>query len=55
MSHYKSDLKELLLSISPSFSFQSTRVSASTSQGLDDGDDNIDSDKGDKYLMKCVT
>jgi hypothetical protein len=52
----KGDLKELLVSITPLFYVQSTRVSASTNSGLDNGDDYISgSDKGDKYLMKCVT
>jgi len=43
------------LSILPFFSFQSTRVSASTKPGHDDGDDNFGNDNVDKYLMKCVT
>jgi hypothetical protein len=48
------------LSVSPFFSFQSTKVSASTNSGIDDSDDDDDddnfvSDKGDKYLMKYVT
>jgi hypothetical protein len=52
----KEDLKELLLSVSPFFSFRSTRVSASTNPGLDDGDDdNFGSNNGDKYLMRCET
>jgi len=51
----KGDLKEILLLVSPFFSFQSTRVSASTNSGIYDSDDDYDnfvSDNGDKYLMK---
>lgn len=52
----KGDLKEILLSISQFFSFQSTRVSASAKPGIDDSDDdNFGSDNGDKYLMNYVT
>lgn len=50
------DLKELLFSISPLLSSLSIRVSASTSTGLDDGDDdNFGSDNGEKYSMTYVT
>jgi len=52
----KGDLQELMLSISTSFSFHSTRVSARTNPGLEDGDvDNFGGDSGDKYLMNYVT